>query len=33
MELAAAHVARGRYYNLGRATKAIDEMGQTDNTP
>ena len=31
MELAAAHVAQADY-NLGRVMKAIDEMGQTDNT-
>ena len=32
MELAAAHVAQADY-NLGRVLKAIDDMGQTDNTP
>lgn len=31
MELAAAHVAQADY-NLGRVLKAIDDMGQTDNT-
>ena len=31
MELGAAHVAQADY-NLGRVLKAIDEMGQTDNT-
>jgi arylsulfatase A-like enzyme len=31
IELAAAHVAQADY-NLGRVLKAIDEMGQTDNT-
>ena len=31
MELAAAHVAQADY-NVGRVLKAIDDMGQTDNT-
>ena len=31
MELAAAHVAQADY-NLGRVLKAIDDLGQTDNT-